>query len=160
MNTHHYQGVRLGAIPLAVALSLLLAAGSGAEEPAKTSPDIQKLLERLEKLEQRNEELEKTVRELKTQEAEKPVSAAGPETDRGDGTDTGTLDDKAIRKIVADYLEQNPPKAPAADSKPGAAEAKSCDGRPPTRYQVGKNLLFTASWKDGVWFETADKAFN
>jgi phosphate-selective porin OprO/OprP len=138
---------------LAAAALVLIASPGSAEEPAAATPDIQKLLERLDKLEQRNEELEKTVRQLKEQQTESPTSQekpAGPDGDKKD-VDKVQLDENAVRKIVSEYLEQSAAKT--------AEQAKSGDGQP-SRYTVGKNLNFTASWKDGVWFETADKAFN
>ena len=77
MSTYLWKGLRLGVIPWAFAVWLLLAPDSRAQEPASAAPDVQKLLERLDKLEQRNEELEKTVRQLKAQDS--PVSQQKPD---------------------------------------------------------------------------------
>jgi len=125
MNTYLWRSAYLGAISFALAAWLLLAPDSRAQEPASATPDVQKLLERLDKLEQRNEELEKTVRELKatgspvSQEKqpgqEKPAGAEGDKP----GSDL-PLDENAVRKIVSDFLEQSAPPHPAcaAEDKP------------------------------------------
>ncbi len=91
---------RLAAALPAIAAGLLLAAPLSAQEPAPANPDIQQLLERMKRLEQRNEELEKTVHDLKEQTH--PVGTEAP----GGETAAAPLDEGAVHKIVAEFLEE------------------------------------------------------
>lgn len=138
--------------------------------------DVKQVLERLEKLEKQNEELRNTLQIQQQQlfeqqkrlqeqatpapQAEavespaKPGDLAGPKTD-----------EEALRKIVSEYLDKKSakggsPEGKAKDTDP--AECQTCttkDGEAKS-FEVGKNLAFTASWKDGIWFSTVDKAFT
>ncbi|MBY0526238.1 MAG: OprO/OprP family phosphate-selective porin [Gemmataceae bacterium] len=149
MITHSIRGARVAILLLALGTCTTLAPPSRAEEPA--SANLQMLLDRLQKLEQRNDELEKNVRDLKEQLGESAVRQEKAETPEGK-TDDGALDRNVVRKLIADYIEQNPPKA-------RVGEGKAADSGP-KRFEVGKNLDVKASWKDGVWAETSDKAFT
>jgi phosphate-selective porin OprO/OprP len=128
--------------PVIAMAALLLAGGvSQAQAPDATTA----ILERLDRLERQNEELRKKVQtqeeQLRHQTEElqrRPVPAA-PEADG-----------EAVRKVVDDYLKQK---------NAGKAEATSTSLADQV-FEVGKDLKFNASWKDGFYAETADKAFR
>ncbi len=137
----------LGALFLGSGLWILSTTGAIAQQPAAEQIDVKALLERMDRLEKQNADLQKALDEQKQliqQGATQPVAA--PEAP------PAKLDDGAVQKMVADYLDKNPPKACAPEAK-----AEDCGAK---RYEVGKNLEFKASWKDGLWFETLDKAFT
>jgi phosphate-selective porin OprO/OprP len=123
-------------------------AASAQQAPAPAEAiDIKALLERMDRLEKQNADLQKALDEQKRalqSTSSQPVNAleASP----------AVIDEKAVQKIVSDYLDKCPPK----ECKEAVAEPE-CNER---RYEVGKNLEFKASWKDGLWFETLDKAFT
>jgi hypothetical protein len=67
---------------LRVAVNRAPTGATAAQEPSSASPEVQRLLDRLEKLEQRNDELEKTVRQLQAenQVSQEKSGCAGGET--------------------------------------------------------------------------------
>jgi phosphate-selective porin OprO/OprP len=103
--------------------------------------DLEKLLQRLEKLEQKNEHLEKQNQSLQLQMQQLktvPITNAEQPTD---------LPAATVSKIAAEYLRQKDREAKVAE--PAGKE-----------FEVGKNLKMQASWSNGLWMESADKAFR
>jgi phosphate-selective porin OprO/OprP len=138
----------LGAFLLGWGAWTLATSEAGAQQPAPTQDpvDLKALLERMDRLEKQNEELKKQVEE------QKHLIDAEDKTDP-DGKGP-KIESKAVEKLVDEYLK-------AKENAPKAEEA-TCSSCGPNEkcYEVGKQLEFKASWKDGVWLETADKAFT
>ncbi len=101
--------------------------------------DLEKLLQRLEKLEQKNEHLEKQNQSLQIQMQQ---LRAGSSPD-----DSINLPAATVSKIAADYLKQKD-----AEPKPSDTGVKA--------HEFGKNVKMQASWNNGMWLESADKAFR
>ena len=137
-----------GALLVGAAWVLAASGGVHAEDP-----DVKALLRRLEKVEKQNEELQKNLQtqqeQIRKQQEELQRRPPGADAPPDVGSD-------AVRKLVDGYLKEKddrqkadaPAKAAAADSSQSAASAGS------------KDLGMKASWKDGFYAETADKAFT
>jgi phosphate-selective porin OprO/OprP len=137
---------------------LLLASGRsvrgqdpGADQrgPAKSQPSIQLRLERLEKqneaLAQQNEHLLKLIERLEKQQATAGSAESAP----------GAVSKQDVQQIVTEYLQaqekkQDPATQPKAPAPPAA----------PTWYQVGSDAKMSASWKNGLVLESAQKDFR
>jgi phosphate-selective porin OprO/OprP len=139
------------AAALLVGAALLFSAAgrAGAEDP-----DVKALLQRLEKVEKQNEELQKSVQaqqeQIRKQHQELERRADGADAPPAVGSD-------AVRKLVDGYLKEKDDKKKAEDAAKAAAAAASPQV---ATYEVGKDLAMKASWKDGFYAETADKAFT
>ncbi len=135
-------------------------------EPQPTAvdaADIKALLQRLEALEKRNGELEKTIQQVdkleqRNGELEKAIQQLQPtpaSTQEGqEGPRPGAnVDNAVIRDIVKDYLKGETDKKKAQEE--AKTKATEVEG-----FEVGKDLKFSARWRDGFHAETADKAFK
>jgi phosphate-selective porin OprO/OprP len=133
VNVSHWTKVKV----LAGAACLSLSVGAG---PALAADDaeVAALKARLERQEKQIEQLSKLV------EAGAVTPAAADAATKAE-----------IGKLVDEYLKrQGAAPPPAGAPKPPAGPAE------PKAYEVGKDLTFRASWRDGPYFETADKAFK
>jgi phosphate-selective porin OprO/OprP len=99
--------------------------------------ELDALRKRIEKLEQLNQELMRN-----------HASATPSAAEQADG-----LDKQSVEKIVGEYLKaQETAKKKADDAKKKEAEEKG--------YEVGTDLGMTASWKNGLYFQTKNKDFT
>lgn len=95
--------------------------------------DLKSLAERLDRLEKQNERLEKQNQELLQQ----------------------------IQQLKTPTEKGNPPPAPhVPEQKSPPAEKTSEKEKTAKEYVVGKNLHLEGDWKNGLWFETPDRAFR
>jgi phosphate-selective porin OprO/OprP len=108
-------------------------------------PGAEELIKRLERLEQQNIELKQ-----KLDNIEKESNVVLDE----EGADpTAGADKKAVQKIVADYLKATEKQKKADDEKKKLKD--ETEG-----VEVGKDVTFKTTFKNGVHFETGDKAFK
>ncbi|MBY0525270.1 MAG: hypothetical protein K2R98_17820 [Gemmataceae bacterium] len=123
----------------------LLAIGTVRADDA--SPE--EMRQRLERLEKQNQEL------LKRLEAIEPARQGGtvPVLEGGQAEPGTGLNKDEVKKIVGDYLKSEASQKKAADD--AKAKAAELEG-----FEVGKDLKMNASWRNGLWLETADKAFK
>lgn len=133
MKTHGWHRLKV----LAGVACLALCVG---QAPAQAGDsEVEALKARLERLEQQNDYLQKVISGAGIQPADAGAAIGQSKAD--------------VEKIVADYLKAQAKAAKDADEK----KKKEADEK---GYEVGKDLTFKASWKDGPHFETADKAFK
>jgi phosphate-selective porin OprO/OprP len=69
------------------------------------------------------------------------------------GEQAGGVDRKELEKIIGAYLKTHEETKKKEEAKKQAEEAAK-------GFEVGKDLNFKASWRDGLTFETSDKAFK
>lgn len=119
------------------------------------SVDLKALLERMDRLEKQNQDLQRQLQDKQQQPVsqEEPAAEEPADGQPKDLKPDGKVDAKSIQKIVDSYLKSK-------DEKKQAEEKAADCGVTEKSYEVGKQLEFKATWKDGVWLETADKAFQ
>jgi phosphate-selective porin OprO/OprP len=122
---------------LGVATALWFGASAQAQQIVPAAPSVDERLDRLEKLNEtllkQNQELRQELKAIKMPES--PVSIG--------------VDKSAVQDIVSQYLQQQQEKAKVESKDKG-------DGW----YQVGSDMKMSASWKNGLLFESAQKDFR
>ncbi|MBV9122827.1 MAG: hypothetical protein JO112_05690 [Planctomycetes bacterium] len=135
--------------PLLMGLSLFLGGGEparaqNAELDQRLSREIEELRARMEKLEKENQQLRQ----------------ASPPSAPGDKTDATRVSDKEVKSIVDDYLkEKDAEKKKADDAKKQEDEAKKQEAAA-QGYVVGSDSKLSASWTNGLQFQSANKDFK
>jgi phosphate-selective porin OprO/OprP len=129
--------------------ALFLGVGAAQADDARDQ-EVEELKARLERVEQQNERL------LRLLENGRPnLMILGEENlaiqDQADGG--ANIDAKAVEKIIADYNKREADKKKADDDKKKKEDEEK-------GYEVGKDTTFKVLFRDGVYFETADKAFS
>ena len=132
-----------GGLMCATLLGGLLSVATGQELPLPRIPAI--AVENTDELRARLDSLEKHQAELlkKIQEAKENVSLPGHPNGDGAG-----LQKDQVTTIVEQYLRSQEAKKKADD-----------DAKKNNFVEVGKDLDIKARWRNGVWFETANKDF-
>jgi phosphate-selective porin OprO/OprP len=149
---------RVGIAVLAASVIWLFAgAAVGEELPAQGVPfDVRSILERMERLEKQNEELRKALEERGRGKEIVPASTAEPApADKDDPIEK--LDSKTVRKIIADYLKERDDKKKEEDQQKEEQKRLELET---VGVEVGADLKMDGVWRDGLYFETKDKAYR
>ncbi len=109
-------------------------------------PDLQALIQRLDRLEQRNEALERKNAHLETEVKKLREGSAGSASK---GTETSPVKKSDASEKSATASKDSATKSPT----PKAPDA-------PKEWVVGDQLKVEGAWRNGLWFETQDKAFR
>jgi phosphate-selective porin OprO/OprP len=116
--------------------------------PEKNEASIQLRLERLEKqneaLARQNEHLLKLIERLEKQQAATVSAESGP----------AAVSKQDVQQIVTEYLQTQEKKREGPETKAAPSPAA------PTWYQVGSDTKMSASWKNGLIIESAQKDFR
>ena len=116
------------------------------------APASDDLKARIDRLERQNQELLNT---LKAMQAPSPVALQNqlPPAEGGGPREESSLSKNAVQKMVGEYLKDRDEKKTKDDEAKKKQEKEK-------GFVVGSQLGMTATWRHGLWMETADKAFR
>jgi phosphate-selective porin OprO/OprP len=119
--------------------------------PSNTLENVPDWKWRFEQLEQQNKALQEALLKIQAQLSHQPLPTVAPapaQIQAPATTPTAPLSQSDVQKIVGDYLNAKDEQAKVA------AQAN------PDHFVVGRQLGMTTYWNNGLWTETADKAFK